>query len=337
MSIPKRDALAVCCRYLGVTGLLSALPTKPILLVLNYHRIGNREETPFDSEIFSATAEEFDEHVRFLKRRLHVATLEEAIEIVEERKRPRDAVALLTFDDGYLDNYEAAFPVLTAHGVQGVFFLPTAFVGTNRLSWWDTIAYLVKHSRQRKIRLGIPPFPEFDLAALGAARATSRIIAIYRAEARESSEPFIAMLEEACGLPRPGGSARCFMNWEEAAALLRGGMAIGSHSHNHSILSKLSDDEQLADLITSKRTLEERLGVPVHALSYPVGSRNCFSSATREAAIKAQYRVAFSFYGGLNRFGAMDPYDVRRLHVFPAVARFRLRIALAAVGGTDWF
>jgi hypothetical protein len=75
----------------------------------------------------------------------------------------------------------------------------------------------------------------------------------------------------------------------------------------------------------------------VHALSYPVGSRNCFSSATREAAIQAQYRVAFSFYGGLNRFGAIDPYDIRRLHVFPAVARFRLRVALAAVGGNDWF
>jgi len=158
MSIPKRDALAACCRYLGVTGLLSALPTKPILLVLNYHRIGNREETPLDSEVFSATAEEFDEHIRFLKRRLHVATLDEAIEIVEKRKRPSGAVALLTFDDGYLDNYEAAFPVLAAHGAQGVFFLPTAYVGTNRLSWWDTIAYLVKHSRQRKIRLGIPHF-----------------------------------------------------------------------------------------------------------------------------------------------------------------------------------
>lgn len=337
MSIPKRDALAACCRYLGVTKLLSALPARSILLVLNYHRIGNREETPFDSEVFSATAEEFDEHVRILKRRMHIATLDEAIEIVEKRKHPRGAVALLTFDDGYLDNYGVAFPVLAAHGVSGVFFLPTAFIDTNRVSWWDTIAYIVKHSGKEKIRLGIPPFPELDLAALGAARATARIIAAYKAEAREGGEPFIAMLEEACGSPRPGGSVRSFMNWEEAAAMVRGGMAVGSHSHNHAVLSMLPEREQLAELTTSKRILEERLGVSVSALSYPVGSRNCFSPATREAAVKAGYRVAFSFYGGINRFGAMDPYDIQRHHVVPAVARFHLQIALAAVTGGEWF
>lgn len=339
MTVSKRDALAAFCRYAGVTGLLGLLPAKPILLVLNYHRIGDREATPFDSEVFSATAEQFDEHVRFLKRRLHVATLDETIEIVEKRKRPRGTVALLTFDDGYVDNYELAFPVLAAHGVQGVFFLPTAFIGGDRLSWWDTIAYIVKRSRKRKIRLGIPPFREFDLAALGARRVVSDILGVYKDTAAETTEPFIAMLEEECGSPRPYGSTlRCFMNWEEASAMLRGGMAIGSHAHSHRILAGLPEEEQLAELVTSKRILEERLGIRAQALSYPVGHRDSISPVTRAAAEMAQYRIAFSYYDGFNDFGAIDPFDIRRQHgVSPAAGRFRLQVTLASVSGRYWF
>jgi peptidoglycan/xylan/chitin deacetylase (PgdA/CDA1 family) len=337
MTVPKRDALAACCHYSGITRLLGLFPSKPILLVLNYHRIGNRDETPYDPGVFSSTAEQFYEHVRFLKRRFHVATLDEAIEIAEKRKQPRGAVALVTFDDGYVDNYETAFPILAAHGVQGTFFLPTAYIGANHLPWWDTIAYIVKGSRKRRVRLGIPPFREFDLAALGARRAVAQIVSIYKDDAGGTSERFIAMLEEVCGSPRPDGSARCFMNWEEAAAMLRGGMAIGSHAHSHQILSRLSEEEQLAELTISKGILEQRLGGRVHALSYPVGHRNSFSSATRAAAAKAQYRVAFSYYDDFNRFDAIDAYNIRRQHVFPTVARFRLQVTLAAVSGRYWF
>src|SRR5690242_11238392 len=106
MKRSKRDVLAAWCRNSGLTRLLGSLPTKPGLLALNYHRIGASEECPFDSGVFSATAEEFDEHIRFLKRRFNVVRLDEAIEIVRQAKKPRGTDILLTFDDGYLDNYE---------------------------------------------------------------------------------------------------------------------------------------------------------------------------------------------------------------------------------------
>ena len=337
MTISKRDALAACCRYSGITRALGLLPDKPLLLVLNYHRIGNGDESPYGPDNFSCTEEQFDGHVRFLKRRMHVASLDEAIDLVEKRSLPRRPMALLTFDDGYVDNYQIAFPVLKSHGVQGLFFLPTAFIGSDRISWWDSVAYIVKHSRKRKFRLGIPPYREIDLDAKGPISPTLQIMYLYKSEGLETSEPFLARLEEACGSARPDGSERSFMNWEEAAAMLRGGMAIGSHGHSHQILARLAEEEQLAELVTSKRILEERLGAPVRALSYPVGHRNTFSAATRAAAAEAQYRVAFSFYEGFNRFGAIDPFDIRRLWVTAAVARFSLQITLGAASGSCWF
>jgi peptidoglycan/xylan/chitin deacetylase (PgdA/CDA1 family) len=64
--------------------------------------------------------------------------LDEAIDIAHGNVPARNRV-LVTFDDGYLDNYTVAFPILRSLGVQGVFFLPTAFVGTGELPWWDII------------------------------------------------------------------------------------------------------------------------------------------------------------------------------------------------------
>src|ERR1043166_4490896 len=61
---------------------------------------------------------------------------------------PLRSSVLLTFDDGYLDNYTLAFPVLRSHGVQAVFFLPTAFIGTAHLPLWDVIGYVVRQTRK---------------------------------------------------------------------------------------------------------------------------------------------------------------------------------------------
>jgi peptidoglycan/xylan/chitin deacetylase (PgdA/CDA1 family) len=222
--------------------------------------------------------------------------------------------------------------VLASRGVQGVFFLPTAFIGTNRFSWWDTIAYIIRRSRKQRFRLGVPPFREFDLDAMDVRSVITRVLDVYRRGngGERGSEPFVAMLEEACGSPRPEGLESCFMNWDEAGIMLRGGMAIGSHAHSHEILAGLSEEEQLMELATSKRILEERLGAAVSALAYPVGLPESYSPATRAAAVKAGYRMAFSFHGGFNRYGRIEPYNVRRFGLSARLARFQLQAAWAA-------
>jgi len=309
------------------------LPTRPALLVLNYHRIGNPNECPYDSGVFSATADEFDDQVRFLTRRFHIATLDEASEIVERTRRPRGTVVLLTFDDGYLDSCETALPILSARKAHGVFFLPTAFIGTNHIPWWDVIAYIIKRCRRSGFQLNCGSVEKFDIVREGIERVIHRALLMYKMPSMKDSQGFISMLEAACDSSRPEPSQRCFMNWDEAAKVLRHGMDIGSHGHRHEVLSAMPENEQDEELTVSKRELRERLGIQVDALAYPVGLRESFSAVTRAAAAKAQYRLAFSFYGGSNLFGAIDRYDVRRYSVAEPLPRFRLKTTLVAVTG----
>ena len=72
-------------------------------------------------------------------------------------------------------------------------------------------------------------------------------------------------------------------------------------------------------------------------MSYPVGPPHTFSAETREAAAEARYDVAFSFYGGFNRYGATERYDVRRFAISSTAPRFALQTALAATTGKYWF
>jgi peptidoglycan/xylan/chitin deacetylase (PgdA/CDA1 family) len=337
MKFSKRDLAAKFAMRCRLTTLLGLLPSRTVLLVLTYHRIGNASECPYDSDVFSATADELDGQVRFFKRNWGVVGLDEAIEIVEGKKKPKGAAVLLTFDDGYLDNYELAVPILATHRVQGVFFLPTAYIGTDRIPWWDAIAFIIKNSRRSNFELNYPSPRRFDVAAEGEQKVIRQVLGLYKSTVIENSECFIAALEEACDAARPGGMQRLFMNWEEAAKMVAKGMAVGSHTNRHEILSKLSAEEQNDELASSKAILERRLVVPVRSLAYPVGLRGTFSSDTLAAAERAQYSIAFSFYGGVNIAGEIERYDVRRIPVdYGAVERLQLETTLSAITGKYW-
>jgi peptidoglycan/xylan/chitin deacetylase (PgdA/CDA1 family) len=333
----KRDLLSKLASGTGFLRVLNLLPTKPQLLVLNYHRIGNPEETLYDAGVFSATAESLDEQVRFLKLHLEIIGLEEAIDIAEKRTRLRDTRVLLTFDDGYRDNYDLAFPILRSHGVQGVFFLPTAFIGTHAIAWWDEIANLIRRATAGPICL--PGLPEltFDLSDSNRRPAIDAALALYKSLPASDGERFLNELAERCQIDRCNGKDRLFATWEEVGEMVRGGMAIGSHTHNHKVLSRTSEEDQTHELSLSKRILEERLGVPITALAYPVGLPDSFSLTTRELARRTQYRIAFSFHGGFNQGDCMEPFNIRRQGIRnPIRARFNTQVVVAAGTAKQW-
>lgn len=335
--LAKRDKLAVWAGRLGVTTLLGALPKRNLLSVLNYHRIGDPDNALYDPGVYSATPEELDEQIGYLKKYMRIVTLDEVIAMVEKRTPLRGPCALITFDDGYRDNYGLAFPILRSHGVQGVFFLPTAYIGSAKVPWWDAIAYIVRNSARGQFTLTYPSIMEFDLGKQPFSDLLRRLLATYKTPGVEGDR-FISGLEQACQVTRPREDAeRCFLNWEEAAEMVRAGMAIGGHTHQHELLSKLPVEEQYLEVTESRRIICEKLGITVQALAYPVGSRTSFSPDTVSVLKRADYRVAFSFYGGMNLASTLDRFDIRRIGVDNQIpARFRWQTVVGAVTAKSW-
>lgn len=325
--------LARVCAGAGVTRLLERLLHRDALLVLNYHRVGNAEETPYDSGTFGPTAEQFDWQLGYLKSRFQCVGLDEAVSMITGNVAMRQSL-LITFDDGYLDNYEIAFPMLRSHGMQATFFLPTSFIATRRVPWWDTIAYIVKHSRKNSFKITYPQAAEFQVNKTEPSATVFQLLSFCVHHSTTDYSPLIEQLENECDCARPNGSSeRCFLNWDEAREMQAAGMSFGSHTHNHEVLSGLALDRQLGELTESRAILERELGRTIDTLAYPVGQPYTFNSDTLAAVEHAGYRAAFSFYGGANLRENLDWRDVRRGDTHsPDAQLFRLQTTLAAVG-----
>jgi peptidoglycan/xylan/chitin deacetylase (PgdA/CDA1 family) len=335
----KREWLArgmLCC---GITYLLNQLPARDSLLVLNYHRIGNSEDEPFDSGLFSATASQFDEQIAYLKKHLSPVTLDEALSFVEGTTKeisPRCRV-LITLDDGYLDNYEIAYPILRSHGMQGVFFLVTGMVGSRTLPWWDQIAYLVKTAQKRQFSLHYPANKKFNLDVDGLSKSIESILRLYKMPENTDPARFLQELEEEARGESAPVIRRRFLNWDEAGEMIRGGMAIGSHTHSHRVLSQLDAEQQYEELSQSRDLLKKHLGISAEVLSYPVGGRTSFTAQTQLLVRQAGYRAAISHDGGWNLPGKTCVTDIKRNKIVrQSRERFRAQSATCRFSGAFW-
>jgi peptidoglycan/xylan/chitin deacetylase (PgdA/CDA1 family) len=233
---------------------------------------------------------------------------------------------LITFDDGYRDNYLHGFPILKQHGVPATFFIATGFIDNPRLTWWDEIAWMVRTSRKAVIDLpGWLPTPvRFDKIDLQVAiRILTRR---YAALDTTKHISFLEAIGKATGTGRydRSESKTMWMTWDMIREMRGAGMSIGGHTVNHPLLAKLSRDEQKKEIVSCGRRLVEEIGEPMHSFSYPFGAASVFNSETRECLREAGVRFAFSYYGGFRRFTEWDEYDIRRL----AVESFRT---------LDWF
>lgn len=325
IEMSKRELLKRGLDALGLTWLTwRRLP--PGLYIINYHRVGDAHACAFDRDVFSCTLDDFREHLTLIAGRFEVIGLEQLRRSIAAGAGAGDRrLALITFDDGYIDNYQLAFPELRALGLTACFFVPTAFVGGARIPWWDEIAWIVRNATVARLRLPDDPgeVPLDD----DREPAIRRVLAHVKRSRDLAGQ--IDRLREACRPESPAWppSGRLFMSWDELNEMRRAGMDIGSHTHSHPILSQLSADEQEDELATSRGILESELGEPVDAIAYPVGGPEQFTEETCRIADATGYRLGFSFIRersawpvshplSIPRFAADDP-DLRATLCYP--------------------
>lgn len=329
----KREQVARWAAWLGLTRLLESLPRRGGLLVLNYHRIGDAQACPYDRGVFSATVDEFRQQMRYLRQRYCILPLEYALESIASGVR--ELGVLITFDDGYRDNFTNAFPVLRDEALPATFFLATGFIGSSRLPWWDAIAYLVRQTPKQTVTLSYPESHTFTLD-LNREQAILEVLRVFKSPANHDSDRFLIELANACGMKLPlEAPERLFVTWDEVRNMRVNGMSFGSHTHTHRLLSTLSYEDQLAELRTSRQLIEQELGTALETVAFPVGSRTAFDRNTARAMQAAGYSTGFSFFGGINRaVKRTQPFTLLREGVGGfSPEMLRLRYAMAAVTG----
>ncbi len=286
----------------------------PGVVGLAYHRIGDGRTSVLDRGLWSADCDRFDQQLRWLKEHCDVISPGDLPDVV---RRARGRHALVTFDDGYADNYAAAYPILRARGLSATFFVATGFVDRPCLPWWDEIAWMVRSSPSAGVVLPGYIAQPITYDEPDRERAVRRLLRTYKKLPIERTGPFLEALGEASrsGRHAAGHAAGLWMTWDMLREMRAGGMTIGGHTVNHPILSLMSREAQWKEISGCGQRLREELGAAMQTFSYPIGHRDSFNSETRACLREAGVRSAFSYYGGIHSFPRWDDYDIRRTAV----------------------
>lgn len=269
------------------------------------------------------TRRTFEGHLRFLKNNFHVLEQAEYLGCLEKKTAFPSGSVLITFDDGWRDNYEIAYPALKKEGLPALVFPAVGFIGSSDLFWQDRLRRCLRELRnsgrgerqsERLARICASAEVRKVVAAgeRGIATAVDSCVAAFKKKPFEEAERTIATLESftGLGLTRPAG--RNFLSWIELREMSDNGVDIGSHGLRHAILTNVGDRDRLArEIAGSREILEFGLRRKVRVFSYPNGDHN---DAVSGEVRRSGYAAAFGTAPGVNSC-TDDPYRMKRINI----------------------
>lgn len=296
------------------------------LLVLNYHRIGDPTGSPWDHDLWSARAEDFDWQLTYLKHHFDLIGPQE-LELARKDRRGRHV--MITFDDGYRDNYQFAFPTLKTHRVPATFFLATQFLDQPYVSWWDEVAWMIRTTTREFLDGPQWLADPILIDHLDPQMTVRTLLRIFKHLPGDQTNDFLNWLGDATGRGRCPAklAADTWMTWDMVREMRDAGMSFGAHTVRHPILSRIPVSEQRWEISESRHRIEQELGESIHIFSYPVGGGDSCNEQTFECLREAGFEWAFRFRIGFQTGAFSDPLQIPRL----AVERYNSRTMFRAI------
>jgi len=232
--------------------------------IFTFHRIS---KTSHDRGIFDScpriSVEVFRQVIELITSYYQVLPLRE---LFEKGNNSRHC-ASITFDDGWVDNYTLAFPILQRFGVPATIFMTTGKVGSDEPFWQQKLGYCFQNARAESASALRRLVMLQDDAVLDGSMYVRTIRKMKKMNRREIGE-FEGELKKHFEFPK---GERIFLDEEEIREMSLHGMEFGSHTVNHIILTNESKDIIESELAESKKQLEDLTGKVVDKISYPNG------------------------------------------------------------------
>lgn len=293
--------------YTGVLFLLNRLLGKNQTLILSFHRIiPDADQAKYTPTLPYLTAGNFEKLIAYLRSKYCIQSLEDWIS--GGRKKTG---LILTFDDGWQDNYLLAFPVLKKHNVPATIFVAVDFIGTTTEFWQVKLFRQLQELSLEEVQSW--PDSELKRKIIGIFKAgfgpdTYRFLVRYlKSKPRKELESLLEPLfSRDSRKPEPA-----VLGWEEIKEMRQSGIDFGSHTLNHIILPVENDETIREELQSSRQILEQHLNKPVRYFAYPSGE---YDERAKALVRQAGYAAAFSTKEDINT-SLTDPFELGRIEM----------------------
>lgn len=265
----------------------------PKLYIVKYHYTRDLKHSRYP-EIKGMDVELFRQQIYFLKENFTIITMEEVIGAVKGQNVLPENAVLLTFDDGYIDNYTYAFPILEEAKVQGSFFIPAKTFTTRQLLDVNKIHYIVASTDINLLlkdvfeRLNYYRGREYDYPS------NRELFEAYAIENRFDIKEVVfikrilqtilpevlrkkitsELFHKYVGVTEEQLAYELYMSREQIQVLKRHGMFIGIHGFDHNRLGYLSVEQMHADISNALDAMDEFIDNKQWVMNYPYGNYN---------------------------------------------------------------
>lgn len=259
----------------------------PRALVLAYHRVINLAN---DWQLLAVSPKNFEEQLRVLKDEYVPVTVKALTEGLREGKIQDKAVAL-TFDDGYLDNFEFALPLLKKYEVPATIYISTHFTEHDDEFYWDKLEYICSQGKEDQWDVTKKCCESYHVDYLKLCDAL-KPLSVYqrRVKIHELITKESLIRRKSHSHMNPMQVKEC--NKHEL-------IEIGAHTVNHLSLANFSKEVQVKEIIASKKYLEKVIESEVLGFAYPYGSIKDFNENSMKIVKENSFNYAMANFPGL--------------------------------------
>ena len=236
-------------------------------------------------------------------------SLDDALEMMAGSRHPKKDAVVFTFDDGYRDVHDVAFPLLERLGIPAVVYLPTHYIDSGKAlphdRLYDLLAVLARRTPEVASRVANRVPVGRDARFSRPMTLEEAVDAILRGRPHKEIENLVEELQVAVGgFPIEGR----LLTWDMCRHMVRSGFTFGAHTRSHSSLHLLTPEELRAEIRGSKADVERELGRPCRHFAYPNGYYN---DAVIREVVDAGFASAVTTEDLANRIGT-DPFRIKR-------------------------
>lgn len=298
---------------LGFTRIWRKFHNKTVPVLLLHGVLPDADTSPFNSTGKFISPVKLRTFLERVARIFKVVSADDLVRYQDDPKRLENSL-VITFDDGYSNNYEYAFPLLQSMGLPFTVFVATGFLDSQNTLWNDRLELAIFTTSKKEVPASILSrvlpieTPGEKLIAISALKD-----ALKRKPLEEASH----LVDQICidlGLDpnHPKLADVRFMTTQELKKMADAGVTIGSHGVSHAILSLETDERVWSEITDSKTVLEGITGMSVTLFAYPNGRREDFDERTKRALRRAGYLAAFTTIHGLHSPNE-DLFEIKRI------------------------